>query len=187
MEGNKQHDLSPYSTWASSAFLFVTVQSCPLALPQCHPQLRSLIALLLLWATPQIPALLLQLRISAQAQCPTKQISPLSVTLTFLASHFLILFLKLISIPAPRSMYQEQHLPNSAPPQMSLPSRCCQPSSLICMVTFSSLTLSSAAPGLHTSRGQEPSNLPNLWEGLGLPNSESKCLCRGLRAAARAV
>lgn len=146
MEGNEQRDLLPYSTRAWSVFRFAMVQSCPLALPQCHPQLHSLIALLLR-ATPQLPALLLQLWISAEVLCPTKQTSSLSITLAFLAGHFLILFLKLVSIPAPWSMYQEQHLLSSAPPQMFLLSLGCQPPSLTGTVIFSSLTLSSAAPG----------------------------------------
>lgn len=99
-------------------------QSCPLALPQCHPQLHSLIALLLLWATPQLPARLPQLWISAQVLCPTEQTSPLSVALAFFAGRFLVLVLKLVVIATPWSMYQGQHLLSSAPPQMSLLSLC---------------------------------------------------------------
>lgn len=114
-------------------------QSCPLALPQCHPQIHSLIALLFPWATPQFPALLLQLWITTHKAD------------LFLAGYFLIL-LKLVSIVHPGTSAL-----SSAPPQMSSLSLCCQLPSLICMVTFFSLSLPSAALGLHTSHVQDPS------------------------------
>lgn len=77
---------------------------------------------------------------------------------------------------APLSMNEEQHPLSCAPPQMFSLSLCCQPPSLICMVTFFSLSLSSAALGLHTSHVQDPSILISLWEELCLPSSESKLM-----------
>lgn len=149
-------------------FHVLQAQSCPLALPQCHPQIHSLIVLLFPWATPELPALLLELWIPSAT---SPQSRPLSVTSAFLAGYFLIL-LKLVSImhPGPRTRS------SCAPPQMSSLSLCCQPPSLICMVTFFSLSLSSAAVGLHTSHVQDPSISINLWEELRLPSSESKLM-----------
>lgn len=139
MGEKKQHDLLPFSTWTWSVLPCAPVAELPTGtttVPSSDPQPHCAPLPL---GYPTVPC-------STSSALDYNHKADL-----FLAGYFLIL-LKLVSIVHPGTSAL-----SSAPPQMSSLSLCCQLPSLICMVTFFSLSLPSAALGLHTSHVQDPS------------------------------